>query len=245
MADQAPTSSRPLKLQRWPLNLTSSAAPISAAPGSQGGWGAANLRKKGCPDYDKLKQLFAPSTATGHLQISSNTLALTSDEERALEEELANGGAATHVDDDCYTPNLESIPLSTEETRVDDQTQATSKCPMQNTSAKGKKVSKKADRVSEMTVTLKEYTAMTMERYSGKKGKSSSTFEQFAQFAAEGDPCSLGKAIAVLNQYEDLGNKAYVKISKALQQKDYRVVFMGMPEHRRKTWMDDIVNSED
>ena len=104
---------------------------------------------------------------------------------------------------------------------------------MQVASAKGKKVLKKADKVSEMTVALKEYTAMTRERYSGKKGKSNSTSEGFAQSAAEGDHCSLGKAIAVLNQYEDLGNKAYVKILKALQQKDNRVVFMGMPEHRR------------
>ncbi|KAF3973034.1 hypothetical protein CMV_003515 [Castanea mollissima] len=181
-----------------------------------GDQGAANLWKKGCPDYDKLKQLFALSTATGHLQISSNTPALTSDEERALEEELANDGAVTHVYEDCYTPNLESIPLSTEETGVDDQTQVAGKRPMQDTSAKGKKVSKKADKVSEMIVALKEYTAMTRERYSGKKGKSSGTSEQFAQFAAEGDPCSLGKAIAVLNQYEDIRNKAYVKISKAL-----------------------------
>ncbi|XP_075663957.1 L10-interacting MYB domain-containing protein-like [Castanea sativa] len=51
---------------------------------------AANLRKNGCPNYDELKQLFAPSTATGALQISSNTPALDSDEERALEEEMAN-----------------------------------------------------------------------------------------------------------------------------------------------------------
>ncbi|XP_050253061.1 uncharacterized protein LOC126699350 [Quercus robur] len=34
---------------------------------------AAALRKKRCPDYEKLKQLFAPNTATGSLQISSNT----------------------------------------------------------------------------------------------------------------------------------------------------------------------------
>lgn len=170
---------------------------------------------------------------------------MTSDEKRALEEELANDGAATHVDENYYTPNLESMTLFVEETGVDDQTQAAGKRPMQDASARGKKVLKKADKVSEMTVALKEYTAITRERYSGKKGKSSGTFEQFTQFAAEGNPCSLGKAIAVLNQYEDIGSKAYVKISKALQQKDNRVVFMGMPEHRRKTWMDDIVNLED
>ena len=109
---------------------------------------------------------------------------MTSNEERALEEELANDGAATHVDgaathvdDDCYTPNLESIPQSAEETGVDDQTQAVGKRPMQDASAKGKKVLRKANRVSEMTVVLKEYTAMTMEKYSGKKGKSNGTSE--------------------------------------------------------------------
>ena len=116
---------------------------------------------------------------------------------------------------------------------------------MQDASAEGKKVSKKADRVSEMTMAQKEDTAMIRERFSSKKGKSSGTSEQFAQSAAEGDPCSLGKAIEVLNQYKDLMNKAYVKISKALQQKDNRVVFVSMPEHRRKAWMDDIVNPED
>ena len=46
------------------------------------------LQKKGCPNYDKLKQLFAPNIAIGSLQISSNTPALDSDEERVLEDEL-------------------------------------------------------------------------------------------------------------------------------------------------------------
>ena len=49
----------------------------------------------------------------------------------------------------------------------------------------------------------------------------------------------------VLNKYEDLENKAYVKISKALQQKDNRVVFISMLEHRRKTGMDDILNPKE
>ena len=49
----------------------------------------------------------------------------------------------------------------------------------------------------------------------------------------------------MLNQYEDLGNKAYLKISKALHVKENRVVFMGMLEHKRRARMDDIVNSED
>ena len=83
---------------------------------------ANNLQKKGCLDYDKLKQLFAPNTANGHLQISSNTPTLNSDEECALEEELVADAAPIHLDDDCYTPNLDNIPQTMEETDVVDQT---------------------------------------------------------------------------------------------------------------------------
>nr|POF24154.1 hypothetical protein CFP56_06237 [Quercus suber] len=152
---------------------------------------ANNLQKKGCLDYDKLKQLFALKETDGV-----------------------------------------------------DQTQAASKRLMQEANAKGKKVAKKSDKVSEMTVALKEYTTMTMERFSANKGKSSGTSEQFAQSAARGDPCSLGKAIDMLNQYEDLKNKEYLKISRALHVKKNRVVFMGMQENKRLAWMEEILNPE-
>lgn len=118
----------------------------------QGDRHTANLWKKVCPDYNKMKQLFAPSTVTGKLQISSNTPALNSDEELALEEELANDGVPNYLNDDCYTPNLESIPQTMEETKILDQTQRAEKRPMQDASAKGKKVSKNVDRISDMTM---------------------------------------------------------------------------------------------
>ena len=54
---------------------------------------------------------------------------------------------------------------------------------MQEASAKGKRVAKKVDKVSKMIVALKEYTAITRERFSDNRGKSSGTFEQFAQSA--------------------------------------------------------------
>ena len=49
----------------------------------------------------------------------------------------------------------------------------------------------------------------------------------------------------MLNQYEDLGNKTYLKISKVLHVKENRVVFMVMLEHKRRAWMEDILNLED
>ena len=47
------------------------------------------LRKSGCPSYDKLQQLFASNAAIGAYQNSSNTPTPDSDEECALEEEIA------------------------------------------------------------------------------------------------------------------------------------------------------------
>ena len=162
-----------------------------------------------------------------------------------MEEELAVDATPIHLNDDCYTPNLDSTPRTTKEIDVVDQTQAIGRGPMQEASAKGKKVAKKVNKVREVTMALKEYTAMTRERFSGNGSKSNGTFEQFAQLATRGDPCSLGKAIDMLNQYEDLGNKAYLKISKALHVKENRVVFMGILEYRRRAWMNDIVNPKD
>ena len=120
--------------------------------------------------------MFAPSTAIGNLQISSNTPPLNSDEERALEEELANANAnadvnasaPTHLDDNCYTPNFDSFPQIAKDAKVEEVTRRAEKHLVQDASAKGKKVSKKLDRVSEMTVALKEYTTMSECRYSGK-----------------------------------------------------------------------------
>ena len=68
------------------------------------------LLKKGCSNYDKLRQLFALNTATSSLQISSNTPVPNSDEEHALEEKLANEARRTQLgNDDCYNPNMEGI----------------------------------------------------------------------------------------------------------------------------------------
>nr|POE58620.1 hypothetical protein CFP56_50209 [Quercus suber]POE58622.1 hypothetical protein CFP56_50211 [Quercus suber] len=170
---------------------------------------------------------------------------LSHNEEHALEDKLAADATPIHLDDDCYTSNLDSISQTTEETDGVDQTQATSKRLVQEANAKGKKVAKKSDKVSEMTMALKEYTTMTMEKFSANKGKSSGTSEQFAQSATRGDPCSLGKAIDMLNQYEDLKNNEYLKISRALHVKKNRVVFMGMQENRRLAWMEEILNLED
>ena len=116
---------------------------------------------------------------------------------------------------------------------------------MQDASGKGKKVLKKSNKLSELIVALKDYTSMTKDRFSDKLSRSSDSSNQFAQSAVGDDPCSLGKPIEVLNSYADLSNKAYIKMPKVLQQNDNRVVFMCMPEHRRKSWIEDFLNPEE
>ena len=97
-----------------------------------------------------------------------NTPTLNNDEECALEEELANEGAPTHLDNNYYNPNFDNVHQTVEDVDSEHQTQKAEKRPMQNAGAKGKKVSKKADRVNDMTVALNECTAMTWERFRGK-----------------------------------------------------------------------------
>ena len=137
----------------------------------QGDNKAAALRKKGCPNYEKLKQLFALNTATSSLQISSNTPAPDSDEEHVVEEELANEACEAHHtqldDDDCYNPNMEGV--TQDNPTVDEQTQRADKRPMEEPTTKGKKVAKKNDRASEMTMAFQEYTALARERFSKKR----------------------------------------------------------------------------
>ena len=156
------------------------------------------LGKKGCPNYDKLRQLFTPNTATDSLQISSNKPAPYSDEKRALEKELANEARHTQLgNDDCNNPNMEGI--FHDDPPIIEQTQCADKHPIKEPTSKEKKVAKKVDKASEMTMALQEYTALVRERFSNKKGRSTGSFEHVAQSAGGGDPCSLGRALEVMN----------------------------------------------
>ena len=94
------------------------------------------------------------------------------------------------------------------------------------------------DRASDMTIALQEYTALARERFNKKKGKFMGSSDHVAQSATGGDPCSLGRALEVLNQYNDLDDDTYINIFEVLQKKERRVVFMGMLEHRRRRWME-------
>nr|POF11266.1 hypothetical protein CFP56_63447 [Quercus suber] len=71
----------------------------------------------------------------------------------------------------------------------------------------------------------------------GRRGRAAGSSEHFGQSTAISDSCSLGKAIDVLNQLEDLDDDAYFVVSMTLHHEENRVVFMGMPKHKRKNWM--------
>ncbi|KAL0002017.1 hypothetical protein SO802_015798 [Lithocarpus litseifolius] len=68
---------------------------------------ASNLQKKGCSNA---------------LQISSNTPAPNREEKRALDEEFANDGVPIHLDSDgCYTPNMDNVPQTVNDTNIEIQ----------------------------------------------------------------------------------------------------------------------------
>ena len=100
-----------------------------------------------------------------------------------------------------------------------EQTQRADKHPIEEPTGKGKKVAKKADKANEMTIALQEYTTLARERFNKKMGKFMGSSDHVAQSATGGDPCSLGRALDVLNQYNDLDDDTYINISKVLQKK--------------------------
>ena len=100
-----------------------------------------------------------------------------------------------------------------------EQTQCADKRPIEELTGKGKKVAKKVDKASEMTVALQEYTALPRERFNKKMGNSMGSFDHVAQSATSGDAFSIGRALDVLNQYNDLDDDTYINISEVLQKK--------------------------
>nr|POE55236.1 hypothetical protein CFP56_02234 [Quercus suber] len=79
--------------------------------------------------------------------------ALDSDKEHALKEELANEARRTQLgNNDCYNPNMEGI--SRDNPPITEQTQHTDKHSIEEPTSKGKKVAKKVDRASKMTMAL-------------------------------------------------------------------------------------------
>ena len=128
--------------------------------------------------------------------------------------------------------------ITQDDPTIDEQTQCAHKRPMEEPTTKGKKVAKKNDRASEMTMAFKEYIALARERFSKKKGKSYGRSDHVAQSTSGGDLCSLGRALEVLNQYTDLDDDTYLNVAKTLQKKEKRVLFMGMLEQRRRRFME-------
>ena len=101
------------------------------------------------------------------------------DEECALGEEIANEARCIQLgNDDYYNPDMESItqddPLTTR------QTQRVDKRPIEEPTGKGKKVAKKADKASKMTIALQEYTALAKEQFNKKMCKSMGSSDHVA-----------------------------------------------------------------
>ena len=54
------------------------------------------------------------------------------------------------------------------------------------------------------------------------------------------DKFSLEKAFEMLNEYTDLDDDTYFKVQEELCNLNSRIVFITMPDKRKKTWMEFI-----
>lgn len=65
--------------------------------------------------------------------------------------------------------------ISRDDPSIIEQTQRADKRPIQEASRKGNEVAKKGDKASEMTTTFHEHTALSRERFTLRKGRTTSS----------------------------------------------------------------------
>ena len=173
-----------------------------------------------------LRILFNKITATGFFQISSNQAAPNSDEERELDKKFRNAGLHADLDDDS-DDDTNNVP------RVHEHTTRGKKRPMQQEWSKGKKTAKKMD---ELTQGLRDYTELCRARLQARQAKASA--KKYSKSVTTDDKFSLEKAFEMLNEYTDLDDDTYFKVQEELCNLNSRIVFITMPDKRKKTWME-------
>uniref|UniRef100_A0A2N9GZZ6 Myb/SANT-like domain-containing protein n=1 Tax=Fagus sylvatica TaxID=28930 RepID=A0A2N9GZZ6_FAGSY len=179
---------------------------------------AKEFRKKGCDHYDKLGTLFNKTTAIGLLAFASTEDPTNTEEERELDEQYWYGGI--HVNVDAGSDD-ETVQVPPNMGKV--------KCPTHEEKGKEKKP-KKEDKISDMTLAIREFTEVSRQRFERRVARTSGSCVGESKRKIE--RFSLDKAVEALSVYKDMPRTAYLKVMKALYKKE-NVAFLAMTEDRK------------
>ncbi|OMP06636.1 hypothetical protein CCACVL1_01487 [Corchorus capsularis] len=174
------------------------------------------FKKQGCAEYELLGEIFNTTTATGKLQLSFEDL-LTDTQERRLEEEFLSG--SMHVD----------LHAENSEVEGDERGKKRSSDSSERRNVKVSKMDKMDAFLDRCTVTL---TAIE-KAYKADRYKSSSS-------SGSDDPHSISVCMDILEKVEGVSFTSYNKAIKKFLSADWRQIFVGMSDMRRKEWLDSL-----
>ena len=113
------------------------------------------------------------------------------------------------------------------------------KRPMHGEKGKEKKP-KKGDKMSDMTLAIREFTEVSRQRFKRRVTKTSAS--SVGESRRKLEQFSLDKAVQALSMYKNMPRTAYLKVMKALYKKENRVAFFAIPEDRKIEWIDSIAD---
>lgn len=181
--------------------------------------------KKGPPEhYHLMDMIFENQSANGMLARSSTQQPLTSDDERALEDDfIGNGGH-----------NKRTIDI---EDQSDEET-LSSKQPVPSATHSSRTKKRGKSRESADLIFAKGFDQMTSALNSFAASKLSMNA---ATSSSCSDPHTIPNCIARLDTIPNLSDEVYFKATMVLKDDaGARAIFMSMPEDRMKYWVQNI-----
>ncbi|KAK0605481.1 hypothetical protein LWI29_027326 [Acer saccharum] len=172
-------------------------------------------KKKGLEHYDILGEIFNTTTATGQMHFSSNQIPPSSDEERELEENFINSGV--HVN------NIEDIDES-EHPSGGSKGKRVRQSGGQYYSSRGNKRWEKMENYMEIC------SSIMSQKFELQKSKS------YESTCSAPEKYSTTECLQII---EEIGvdHDTYMKFVQKVVDIEWRKVFLGMTDERRRMWL--------
>ncbi|KAM1042108.1 hypothetical protein ACFX2I_031155 [Malus domestica] len=189
---------------------------------------ASRFRRKGCPQYQVLGEIFNHIPSNGQMHSGSIASLPNSDVERGLESEFPSFGAH-------YSPDTEG-GIDTKNKGDEGNSKTQKRRPLSppgycrtRKESRTSKAAKLGDGVEVCAVSPDAETESSLPKVEyRKKNDFSSPFRELA---------SIEDCMEVLESMEDLDDAAYVRACERFTSSDWRRMFMKMSDARKRMWL--------
>ncbi|TQD90012.1 hypothetical protein C1H46_024416 [Malus baccata] len=189
---------------------------------------ASRFRRKGCPQYQVLGEIFNHIPSNGQMHSGSIASPPNSDVERGLESEFPSSGARSSPDTEGGIDTKNKGDEGNSKTQKRRPLSPPGYCRTRKES-RTSKAAKLGDGVEVWTVSPDAETESSLPKVEyRKKNDFSSPFRELA---------SIEDCMEVLESMEDLDDAAYVRACERFTSSDWRRMFMKMSDARKRMWL--------